>query len=105
LNFDDGALLEPLAVAFHAVRRAQIVPASTCLVFGAGVVGLLCAAVARFKGCSHIAMCDIDQHRVEFALQQGFAEVGWTVARRNASDIEEQLANAQILASEIGSLK
>ncbi|KAK5214072.1 hypothetical protein LTR41_000264 [Exophiala xenobiotica] len=104
LTFDDGALLEPLSVACHAVRRAKVVPASSCLVIGAGAVGLLCAAVARFKGCSRIAICDIDKHRVDFALQNGFAQIGLTVERRVATNIEEELANARALARDMGDL-
>ncbi|KIW30554.1 uncharacterized protein PV07_06292 [Cladophialophora immunda] len=103
LTFDDGALLEPLSVACHAVRRAGVTPASTCLVFGAGAVGLLCAAVARSKGCARIVMCDIDKRRVNFALQKGFAQVGWVVDRRRASNVEEEMANAQALARDIAS--
>ena len=91
-------------MACHAVRRAQVVPASSCLVIGAGAVGLLCAAVARFKGCSKIAICDIDKRRVDFALQNGFAQIGLTVERRVATNIEEELANARALARDIGDL-
>ena len=102
MTFDDGALLEPLAVACHAVRRAGVTPNSTCLVLGAGAVGLLCAAVARFNGCSHIAICDIDKRRVDFAVQEGFAEVGWTSTPKRGADIQEDLANARTLADEVG---
>ena len=42
---------------------------------------------------------------MEFAVKQGFAEVGFVVPRRNATDIEGHLANAQLLSSEIASLK
>jgi L-iditol 2-dehydrogenase len=91
-------------VACHAVRRAQVVSESTCLVIGAGAVGLLCAAVARFKGCAKIAICDIDKRRVDFALENGFAEIGLTVQRLSASNIEEELANARTLAQALGDL-
>lgn len=92
-------------MACHAARRAQVAPTSSCLVIGAGAVGLLCAAVSRFKGCSRIAICDIDKRRVDFAVQNGFAHIGLIVQRRAATNIEEELANARTLASEIGDLK
>lgn len=104
LTCDDGALLEPLSVACHAVRRAQVVPASSCLIIGAGAVGLLCAAVARFKGCSRIAICDIDKRRVDFALRSGFAQIGLAVERQLATNVEEELANAQAFARDIAVL-
>jgi L-iditol 2-dehydrogenase len=91
-------------VACHAVRRAQVVPASSCLVIGAGAVGLLCAAVARFKRCSRIAICDVDERRVNFALQNGFAEIGLVVRRRTATNIQEELENAQSFARDIAAL-
>ena len=49
ISLDVGALLEPLGVALHAFRRSQMQKGSTVLVFGAGAVGLLCAAVAKLK--------------------------------------------------------
>lgn len=102
MTFDDGALLEPLAVACHAVRRAGVTSTSTCLILGAGAVGLLCAAVARFNGCSRIVMCDIDKRRIDFAVQEGFAEAGWCSTPTKGTDIQEDLANARTLADEIG---
>lgn len=85
--------------------RAQITSKSTCLVIGAGPVGLLCAAVARYKGCNRIAMCDVDARRVQFALNQGFADVGVPVPRRTATSIDEEMANARRLASDIGAVQ
>ena len=49
LSWEMGALLEPLGVAIHASRRAQLKPHSRVLVFGAGAVGLLVAAVLRMQ--------------------------------------------------------
>lgn len=82
-----------------------MVPASTCLIYGAGAIGLLCAAVARFKGCSRIAICDIDEMRVQFALQHGFADSGTMVPRRKATNVDEEMENARALAKDLGSLK
>lgn len=103
LSFDDGALLEPLAVACHAVRRAGMGAGSTCLVMGAGAVGLLCAAVARSRGCPRIVICDIDKRRIDFAVKEGFAEVGWTSTPKKSTNVEEALAHACELANDVGS--
>lgn len=56
LSYADGALLEPLAVAIHSVRKAAAKPGATCLVIGAGAVGLLCAAVAKISGYGQVVM-------------------------------------------------
>ena len=99
-----GALLEPLAVSVHAVRKAQLKPKSTCLVIGAGAVGLLCAAVARYEGCDHIVMTDIAQNRLDFALTNGFADAIYTITPKRGATIEENLDTAKGLAKDLVAL-
>lgn len=48
---------------------------------GAGTVGLLTAAVARQAGCAAVTICDVDQGRVDYALDHGFATHGHVVPR------------------------
>ncbi|KAE9972927.1 hypothetical protein BLS_002159 [Venturia inaequalis] len=66
--FEQGALLEPLAVAVHCSRLADIKPGSSLVVFGAGPIGLLVCAVGRAFGASSITCVDIVDSRLEFAL-------------------------------------
>ncbi|KAF5313340.1 hypothetical protein D9611_008667 [Ephemerocybe angulata] len=47
VSLEAGAMLEPLAVAFHAVRRSGYVPGQTILISGAGPIGLLILKVIR----------------------------------------------------------
>ncbi|GIJ86524.1 hypothetical protein Asppvi_005413 [Aspergillus pseudoviridinutans] len=82
LSFDDGALLEPLSVSIHSVKRAAMRDGSPCLVFGAGAVGLLCAAVAKIEHDSPVVIADVDKGRVDFALNHGFADTGFVVVPR-----------------------
>lgn len=98
-------MLEPLAVAVHAARRASVNSKSSCLIIGAGAVGLLCAAVVRSKGCSRIAICDIDQRRIEFALKEGFADAAFVVPQVKVNSIDDQLDHARECASTIGELQ
>lgn len=81
ISFDAAALLEPLSVAIHALNRAKPEPGSTALVMGAGTVGLLTAAMARQSGCVAVTICDVDQGRVDYALENGFATHGYVVPR------------------------
>ncbi|KAH8758455.1 chaperonin 10-like protein [Diaporthe sp. PMI_573] len=81
VSFDAAALLEPLSVAIHARNRAQPETGSTALVLGAGTVGLLTAAMARQSGCTTVTVCDVDQGRVDYALEKGFATHGYVVPR------------------------
>ncbi|OBT71802.1 hypothetical protein VF21_09337 [Pseudogymnoascus sp. 05NY08] len=108
LDFDAGALLEPLAVAIHAVHRAgpdMISHRRACLVFGAGAVGLLCAMAARAANCQDIVMVDIDEGRLGFALEHGFASVVYAVKPKRGETLEDKLGISKATATEIGELK
>ena len=64
----EGAMLEPLGVAIHAVDLAHLRPGCTVAVLGAGPIGLLIAAVARAAGTSEIYMTEPLAYRRQFAL-------------------------------------
>lgn len=69
VTLQEGALVEPLAVAVHIVRQAVVVPGQSVIVMGAGPVGLLCCAVAKAFGASTIVSVDIQQNRLDFAKE------------------------------------
>lgn len=105
VSLDVGALLEPLGVALHAFKRSQMPPGATVLVFGAGAVGLLCAAVARLKGAGKVIIADIDAGRLDFAVQNAFAHASYTVPMKRGKDVEENLAIAKETAAAIGQVQ
>ncbi|OCB85946.1 xylitol dehydrogenase [Sanghuangporus baumii] len=75
LTLEDGAMLEPLSVAVHAVSYVgQFRHGRNILVFGAGPIGLLCMAVARALGAMEIVAVDIIASRLEFAKQYAATE-------------------------------
>jgi L-iditol 2-dehydrogenase len=76
LSFEEGALIEPLSVALHAVRRSGLIAGQSVLVLGAGAIGLFCAAVARSTGASNIGIVDIDQTRLDFATGESSRGTG-----------------------------
>lgn len=96
-----GALLEPLAVAVHAVRKAQLKAKSTCLIIGAGAVGLLCAAVARYEGCHYVVMSDIAKNRLDFALANDFADAIYTITPKRGSSVQEDLEIAKDISENL----
>lgn len=102
ISLDVGALLEPLGVALHAFRRSQMQEGSTVIVFGAGAVGLLCAAVAKLRGAGKIIIADIDAGRLDFAVKNGFADTSYTVPMKRGKDTDENLSIAKETATEIG---
>ncbi|KAJ5762950.1 hypothetical protein N7533_001631 [Penicillium manginii] len=67
LGLDEAVLIEPLAVAVHSVRAVGVQPGDKVVVFGAGAVGLLCAAVAREFGARMITSVDLSRERLDFA--------------------------------------
>lgn len=65
LSFDELALVEPLAIGAHGVRRAGIIPGEFVLVIGAGPIGLGTMEFARIaKG--HVIAMDINDDRLRF---------------------------------------
>jgi L-iditol 2-dehydrogenase len=96
-----GALLEPLGVAIHATRRAALQPGVSALVFGAGAVGLLVAAMCKIIGARTVVIADVDQGRVDFAVQNHFADKAFIVPMKRGASIEENLQIAQQTASNI----
>ncbi|EJD01200.1 xylitol dehydrogenase [Fomitiporia mediterranea MF3/22] len=75
LTLEDGAMMEPLSVAVHAVSTlAQLRANQSVAIFGCGPVGLLCMAVAKALGASRIIAVDIVPSRVEFAVSYAATE-------------------------------
>jgi threonine dehydrogenase-like Zn-dependent dehydrogenase len=71
LSFEEGALIEPLAVATHAVKRADIRLGEKVVIFGAGAIGLLIAALCRKRGATDVAVVDLVDARLETAREFG----------------------------------
>lgn len=68
ISLQEGILVEPLAVAVHAARLAELNPLDEAvLITGAGTVGVLLAAVCCAYGVSKITLVDVDALKLEFA--------------------------------------
>ncbi|KAF2763483.1 GroES-like protein [Pseudovirgaria hyperparasitica] len=102
VSWDSAALLEPLSVAIHATRRACIEQGDSVIVFGAGTVGLLTAAMAKLSGATTVTVADIDRGRVDYAIEHGFATRGLVVyVDTPRSREEDQFAAAKDLANKV----
>jgi (R,R)-butanediol dehydrogenase/meso-butanediol dehydrogenase/diacetyl reductase len=66
-----AALAEPLAVACHDVRRAELAADETAVVIGGGPIGLLVALVARAEG-ARVVVSEVNPVRLELARELGF---------------------------------
>jgi 2-desacetyl-2-hydroxyethyl bacteriochlorophyllide A dehydrogenase len=69
MSFDELALIEPLAIGAHGIRRAHVQPGEYVLVLGAGPIGLGVMEMARIAGANVIAM-DVNESRLNFCKEQ-----------------------------------
>jgi threonine dehydrogenase-like Zn-dependent dehydrogenase len=66
-----GALVEPMAVGYHAVRRGQPRPEDRVLVIGGGPIGQACLLAARRLGVHAMALSDVSTTRRELCARLG----------------------------------
>lgn len=113
VTFEQGALVEPLAVSLHALNRSQSagsgagtpLTGSTAFVLGAGAVGMLTATALAVSGVSTIVVADIDAPRLK--IVEGIAAGKYNFKtfllprKPPAPTMEEGLANQQSLAAEV----
>ena len=88
-SYEQGALVEPLSVAVHAVARAGIVAGRNVVVLGAGPIGNLVAQVAK-AASAEVLIVDLSEYRLEIAKECGLKLVS------NAK--QETLAEAAVRA-------
>ena len=68
-------MVEPVAIALHAVGRTAVSLNDTAVVVGSGMIGLLVVQALRVAGCGQIIAVDLDQGRLDLACELG-ADVG-----------------------------
>ncbi len=71
VTFDQAAMVEPAAVALHAVELTPISMDDTAVVVGAGMVGLFVIQALKAKGCGQVIAVDIDSDRLDLAKKLG----------------------------------
>ncbi len=71
MSFDTGALVEPVAVAMHAVNRSGAKAGDKVAVFGAGPIGLGVILVLKSRGIDDIVVFDLSRFRLDRALALG----------------------------------
>jgi len=88
LRLKQLALVEPLAVGFHAVNRGRVSKKDTVLVIGCGIVGISAVVGAVCRGADVIAS-DIDDHKLELAYKIG----AHYIINPENQDLHESLAS------------
>ncbi len=94
LSDDEMAIVEPLAIGAHAIRRAQLQEGETIVVVGCGPIGIGIMKLAQIKGAKVIAI-DMNQGRLDYAKEvigvdyivRGGAEAVDTIAKITNGDM------------------
>ena len=68
------------------------------LVFGAGAVGLLCAAICKYNGAKTVLIADIQADRVDFAVHNKFSDAKIVVPMKRYTEVQDKLNFAKEVA-------
>ncbi|NIA30867.1 MAG: zinc-binding dehydrogenase [Actinobacteria bacterium] len=71
VTFTQAAMVEPVAVALHAVSVTPIAVNDTAVVIGSGMIGLFLIQALRIAGCGKIIAVDVKPERLQLAKQLG----------------------------------
>jgi L-iditol 2-dehydrogenase len=85
MSFDEGALIEPLAVAVHAIKKARDITGKKVVVLGAGPIGNLVAQTAKGMGAEKVMITDIADWRLKKARECGI-DICINTAENNLGD-------------------
>ncbi|MGE5587674.1 MAG: zinc-dependent alcohol dehydrogenase [Clostridia bacterium] len=85
LSFEDGAMVEPVAVGVHAVRRAGAgAGGARVLVLGSGTIGLVVVQVLKAYGAREVIVTDVNERRLALARELG---ADYTINVREADPV------------------
>ncbi|MBR5546945.1 MAG: alcohol dehydrogenase catalytic domain-containing protein [Clostridia bacterium] len=87
VSFEEAALCEPLGVALGTLEKAKAKFAETCLIVGAGSIGLCMLAVAKAMGMRRIVVCATSKKRLGIAEQMG----AYATIATSECDLEEEM--------------
>jgi L-iditol 2-dehydrogenase len=90
VSFEQAAMVEPVAVAAHAVSLAPIAVGDTAVVVGAGMIGLCLVQLLRAAGCARVFAVDLEAEKLDLARRLG-ADVGLDPQR---ADVAAEAARA-----------
>ncbi len=89
ISDDMAAILDPLGNATHTALSFDLV-GEDVLITGAGPIGIMAVAIARYAGARHIVITDINDYRLEHATRMG-ATAAVNVTRDSLDDTMKEL--------------
>ncbi|MFK7696081.1 zinc-binding alcohol dehydrogenase family protein [Paenibacillus sp. HJGM_3] len=95
LTLDQAAMLEPLSIGAHAVRRSGLAAGDVALVIGAGPIGLGVMAFAKHRGATVIAM-DVKDERLAYCRRWAQADFALNAAEPEAKAQLEAMSGGDL---------
>ncbi len=86
---DTASILDPLGNATHTALSFDLV-GEDVLITGAGPIGIMAAAIARFAGARHVVITDVNDYRLDLAKKMG-ASIALNVTRGSLDEAMKQL--------------
>ena len=86
VSYDVACMIEPSAVALHAVNLADIKIGSNVLVVGGGIIGLMCAEFAKMAGAGYVALLETNKKRGKKAVSFGRVDDFFDAAKDDSLD-------------------
>ena len=71
MSYDEGAMIEPLAVTVHAARHYEELAGANVAILGCGPIGILLAQSCKALGAAKVMITDVSDYRLELARQCG----------------------------------
>lgn len=75
ISFEEAAMLEPAAVAMHALRQAELKTGDIVALWGPGTIGMILAQLAVIGGAEKVYIIGRDQRKLDFIKTLGFQQV------------------------------
>jgi 2-desacetyl-2-hydroxyethyl bacteriochlorophyllide A dehydrogenase len=99
---EEGAMIEPTAVAVHAVQRGGVAKGSKVVVIGGGTIGLLTAQAARAFGASRVVISEPIVERRRIAQALGFRLICNPMEHDLLAYVKDELGLADVVLDVVG---
>jgi (R,R)-butanediol dehydrogenase/meso-butanediol dehydrogenase/diacetyl reductase len=71
VDFEEGALVEPISVGVHALKKARLMMGESVVIIGAGTIGLATLQAAKAAGAANVIVVELAAARKDFAKKMG----------------------------------
>lgn len=91
MSDDEACMIEPTAVSLHAVNLANIHVGEKVLIVGGGIIGLMCAELAKKNGATKVVLLETNEKRAQKALSFGYVDEYYNSNDENLPDSLKEL--------------